>query len=497
MSTVAASLHRPLLGLAWGLALLTAVPCLAETAWDAPTLAPATLQAGDLPDASKRARSLAILPIKVDLVTAAELFAPESARQLEVGGQAEAMLQRMVQAEPYVSVRTVAQVQRELENDQGAPAIYRTAQESYRIGLDRYLSVQTALAENSLRRARDLYRDIWQDLVDAKPYADAQFMLGVALVEMGRPEGLVALKDAFQIQPSRRFRPNFFPPQVNTALVQAFTDHEASADPLHPYGDNRRMSQLAARLGVGWLLMGTVRPGANGPELWLAVFSTQRRVIEAEMHAPMLDGQPRLEAFVSRWLACVPIVETRPSRPRRANMRLDTSGAYALYLRQPTRRNFHSLGFSIGLSDELRSDLEWFTRVHMYTSLSDPYRDLLHTFNSVRVMAGLGFALQRGPLRVFVRPSLDFHLLGNFVATTDPDCKLFGLDHKLCDLGTVLDLDQRLLVGGNLAFGGHVGIGRNFFAAAQASMSAYFLPLTGAERLNFPLSGEVGLGYKF
>lgn len=469
----------------------------AQTPPEVPTLPPATLQTGDLPDAFKRPRSLAILPIKVDLAVASELFAPETARPQEVGGQAEALLQTLLDAEPYVSVRTVAQVQRDLENDQGAPAMYRTAQDSYRVGLDRYLSVQTALAETSLRRARDLYRDIWQDLVDAKPFADAQFMLGVALVEMGRPDGLVALKDAFQIQPARRFRPNFFPPQVNTALVQAFTDHEASADPLHPYGDHRRMAQLAARLGVGWLLMGTVRPGPNGHELWLAVFSAQRRVIEAELHTPLAGGEARIQAFLSRWLACVPIVETSPGRPSRAAMRLDTSGSYALYLRQPTRKDFHSVGFAVGLSDEVRTDLEWFARVNMYTSLSDPYRDLLHSFNSVRLLVGLGFAWQRGPLRVFVRPGLDVHLLGSFVATTDPDCKLFGLGHKLCDPSTVSDLDQRILMGGNLALGGHVGIGRNFFAAIQGSTSAYFLPLTGTDRLNFPLSGEVGLGYRF
>jgi hypothetical protein len=178
-------------------------------------------------------------------------------------------------------------------------------------------------------------------------------------------------------------------------------------------------------------------------------------------------------------------------------MRLDTSGSYALYLRQPTRKDFHSVGFSVGLSDELRPDLEWFVRVNMYTSLSDPYRDLLHAFNSVRLLAGLGFAWQRGPLRVFVRPGLDVHLLGSFVTTTDPDCKLFGLSHKLCDPQTVLDLDQRILMGGNLALGGHVSIGRNFFAVIQGSVSAYFLPLAGTDRLNFPLSGEAGLGYRF
>jgi hypothetical protein len=212
---------------------------------------------------------------------------------------------------------------------------------------------------------------------------------------------------------------------------------------------------------------------------------------------PLQGAEPRLQAFLSRWLACVPVAETRPSRPHSPDMRLDTSGSYALYLRQPTRRDFHSLGFTVGLSNELRYNLDWFVRVSMYTSLSDPYRDLLHSFNSLRLLAGMGFAWNRGPLRFFVRPALDLHLLGSFVATTDADCKMFGLEHKLCDRSSVANLDQNVLAGGNLGAGMHVAIGRNFFAAVQGTISAYFLPLTGTDKLNFPLSADVGLGYRF
>ena len=111
-------------------------------------------------------------------------------------------------------------------------------------------------------------------------------------------------------------------------------------------------------------------------------------------------------------------------------------------------------------------------------------------------MSGVGFWLRRGPVRMFARPAIDLHLLGDFVATTDANCKLFGTDHKLCDQSSLADLQQRVLVGVNLAIGTHIHIGRNFFVAIQGSASTYFLPLTGTDRLNFPVSGEVGLGYR-
>jgi len=178
-------------------------------------------------------------------------------------------------------------------------------------------------------------------------------------------------------------------------------------------------------------------------------------------------------------------------------VRLDMSGGYALYLKQPTRQNFQSVGFSIGIAHEFRTGIEWFGRVNMYTSLSDPYQDLLHSFNSVRAIGGLGFTFRKGPLRLYARPGLDAHFLGDFVATTDPDCKFFGTDHPLCDKASVVDLQQRLLFGLNLAIGASVYIGRNFFVQVQGSSSLYFLPFGSTDKLNYPTGGDVGLGYAF
>lgn len=461
--------------------------------------APLVWRSGDVADALKRPRTVALLPIKLDLTKPDELFAPEAARVTDQTARVEAALLRSLAAQSYLSVRTPAVWQRELGAAPQTDTTFRTAQDHYRQGLDRYLGVQPALAADHLRRAVDLYRDgLWQDLVDPKPLADAQFMLGVALVELGRPEGLVALREAFAVQPTRRFRPNFFPPQVNTALREAVTDHVASADPMHPYGDNRRMTALAQRLGVAWLLMGAVHQGPHGPELGLAVFSAQRRRIESELRVPLDELDGKLDAFVSRWLACVRVDELGAPRPTADPVRLDTSGAYALYLRQPTRRDFHSLGFSLGLSAPLRPHLGWFTRAGFYTSLSDPNRDLLRAFNSVRVLAGLSVYADFGPMRLFARPGIDLHLLGDFAASTNANCKLFGSDNpRLCPPAALLDLNQRLLAGGHLAAGVQFTISPEFFLHLQTGVSAYILPLAGSERLNFPWSTDVGLGYHF
>lgn len=99
-------------------------------------------------------------------------------------------------------------------------------------------------------------------------------------------------------------------------------------------------------------------------------------------------------------------------------------------------------------------------------------------------------------MRWFFRPGVDIHALGQFVASTDPDCKLFGRDHPLCSSDSVLDLEQSVLIGVNLAAGGHLSLGRNFFFSLQSGLSVYFLPLDGTDRLNYPLSAELGFGYR-
>lgn len=477
----------PLLGLAATLWLGAAAAALAAE----PLAAPPS-------DAGRNHRAVAILPFKSNLASVADLFAADKPAATGADGEAiEAELLRLLNSAPMMRVLAAGDVRRTLGDDHSAMAQAQAAQQLYRIGLELYLSLAAGRAVEKLRQATALYRDGLQDLVDPRPYADAQFMLGVALVDSGRAaQGHIALKDGFALQPDRHFRPNFFPPSVAAALAAALTDHLTTADTLRPYGDHQRMYQVARRLGVRWLVLGSLRHGANGVELSVAIYSADRRLLEAELQVPLSQALEKLEPFLSRWLACAPIEEERPVVRSRDRWRLDTSAAYAPFLRQPTRRAFQSLGFSTGLAHEFRPNLEWFGRLALHTSLSDPYRDLLRSFNSARAVAGVGATIQSGPVRVYAQLGLDAHLLGSFAASVDPDCKLFGTDHRLCDPASVLDLDQQVLVGVNAAVGAQLHLGRDFMLSLRISLSNYFLPLDSTDRLNLPLATEFGLGYR-
>jgi hypothetical protein len=483
---------------AWLFALFA---CLALPARAQPLPNPAALRAGDVPDARKASRVIALLPVRSHDVGLTELFSPDAPRQTDVPAAIEAQLLSLIEAAPYVTAMSPEWVRLALAQDPTLQPLQQLAQVRYRQGLEQFLNLSSSTAIQTLQMAVESSRAGFQDVIDPKPLADALVMLGVCLLDRGEAaKAHIALRDAFAAQADRRFRPNFFAPAVNGELAKAFVDWRETADLTRPWGDHRRMHALADKLGADGLVYATVRPTPEGPELWLAIYDARRRVVDSELRVPLADSTPKVDAFLSRWLACLPVAESEPdpSTIRRDDgVRLDMSGGYALYLKQPTRQNFHSVGFSVGVAHEFRNGIEWFGRAHMYTSLSDPYRDVLHAFNSVRIIGGLGFTWRSGPLRLYARPGLDAHLLGDFIATTDPNCKFFGVDHPLCDKTSVADLQQRLLFGLNLAVGASVHIGRNFFVHIQGSSSLYFLPLGGTEKLNYPTGGDLGLGYAF
>ena len=477
--------------------------CQGQAVPPGPTLQIPTLDRGDVPDQRKRRRRVAILPFRSNLVRQSALFSPAGTVAPPQDLSAlERQVAAVLSADPYLDVITPAAVRAALVSDHGLATAARQADQWYRIGLAHWMSMAPRRAAETFTKAVDLYAEVFQDVTAPKALADASFMKGAALVDAGETiQGHVALKAAFAQQPDRRFRPRFFAPAIERALQAALADYMATGNLQRPYGDAARLVGLARSLRLDAIITAAVVPGVDGAEgrLAVAVLGVRRRAFEAETRLPLSELKDGLDPFLSRWRACLPVLDAKPTssrRPHFANVWMDTSGTYAQYLRhEPTRQAFHSLGFAAGVSQQLSPGLEWFTRVNLYTSLSDPYQDLAHPFNSLRLVGGVGFAFKRGPFRLFARPGLDAHVLGSFIATHDRWCKKLQ-DHPLCK-GPIYNLEQDILFGVNLALGAQIHVGTRFFVAVNSSMSSYFLPFTGTDQLNYLLSGDLGMGYRF
>ncbi len=462
----------------------------------------AVVRQGDVPDARKGRRRVAILPIRDNMVEQARLFDTGPARRRAAKVVAiDKHIAAALSADPYMDILAPAAVRRKLSGDHSLNTASRLANQWYRIGLAHWMSMSPRRAAETFKKAVALYRQVYQDISEPKSYADAAFMHGVALVDAGDTiAGHVALKEAFALQPARRFRPRFFAPDIERSLQTALADYLQSGNQRRPYGDSARMAALADRLDAEAIVIAAVVPDEKGGgELSVAVFSARRRTFEAETRFPLDRVDQALEPFLSRWRACLPVVEVRPTgnpNSKFVNLWMDTSASYAQYMRhKPTRRAFHSLGFAAGVSQSVGPGLEWFARFNLFTSLSDPWQDLAHPFNSVRVVGGVGFAYKRGWLRLFARPGLEAHVLGSFVATHDPWCK--KTQNQPNCVGPIYNLEQDVLFGVNLALGTQMHVGARFFVALGGSISTYFLPFAGTDQLNYPISGELGMGYRF
>ncbi len=481
-------------------ALLTGSASSASPA-DAP-LGAGALRPGDVPDVGKARRRVVILPVRSNLVGQAKLFdqGPKALQGVDLAA-IERRLAKALRADPFIDVVRPADVRAALAADHSLGTASRQADQWYRIGLAHWMSMSPGRAAETFDKAVQLYRQVFQDLLEAKSFADAAFMRGVALVDAGQTiAGHVALKEAFSLQPDRRFRPKFFAPAIERALQAALADYLASGNQRRPYGDTKRLAELAQRLKASAIVIPAIVRAQDGEgQFFLTVYSAERRIFEAESSFDLGSLNQLLEPFLSRWRACLPVRGARPaSGPKTSfvNLWMDTSGSYAQYLRhKPTRQAFHSLGFAAGVSQPVWPGLEWFARFNLYTSLSDPWQDLAHPFNSVRLVGGLGFAYKRGWLRLFARPGLEAHILGSFIATHDMWCKKLQT-HPNCT-GEIYNLEQDVLFGINLALGTQLHVGARFFVALSTSMSAYFLPFSGTDVLNYPLSGDLGMGYRF
>lgn len=493
-------------GSRWVRAAVRALLCGAALAAAGRPMQPAEAQGGppsraDVTRSAGAFRRIAVLPVKAVIGRPADLFAPERPpAHLEAAHRWERQLEHILRGPGGLVVWSPTQVRERLEQDHAATAASRMAQERYRLGLEYHHGLAPVRAIDSFRRAVQTYLDIGQDVIAVRPVADAQLMLGVAMLDAGDLVGAhVALRAAFALAPARQFRPRFFGPQVEAALLAALTDHAASGDHMHPYGDSARLARLARVLDVDGLVTTTLVEGSGGLEVHVAAFSRANAAFEVEVRLPLVGAAEVANARLSRWLACLPGKGAAPGAPPRPahELQIDAAAAYALYLRQPTRRSFHSVGFSAGVVSSIRPGFGWYGRVTMDTSLSDPYRDLLYPFNSVRVVAGLEFAVRWSRVQFALQPGVDARWMGSFIATTDPDCKLFGESHRLCDRSSVADLASDVLFGPHAGLALRFDLGKGFVARAATSISLYVLPFDGSASLNFPLSAEFGLGARF
>lgn len=373
------------------------------------------------------------------------------------------------------------------------------------LGVERYKDLRIAAAITVLDQGVTAALGDFLDVLAPDLVSDLYLYLGLSHLENGSPAlAHVAFKNLFWATPDRRFPSGYFPPDAEAALRAAALDF-LRTHPKETYlGSVERTVRFMARhrVDVGCYVFLTGNDAASA-RVDLRVFEGRGKGrgtvgLGAMAGFPLAgtdDALERLSRALTAWASCAELPSREPLVKRKPRFFMDTSGAYLLYLKVPTRKLFHNAGFGLGLAWQAAEGLDVFGRLSLFDSFADPYGDLIEGFWSVRGVVGVGYSLVGDWGRVFVHTGLDVNYLSDFASTTDPQCKFWPDDPRRCPSSRIKR--PSYLVGINGAVGVNVRLAGPIYLMSQVGSSAYFFSNDTTPDLNFPFSVELGLGYAF
>lgn len=373
------------------------------------------------------------------------------------------------------------------------------------LGIELYRNIRLRDAIDALEKGIEAARSEYLDVLDPKLVSDLYLYLGLSYLEEGSTAlAHVAFKNLFFVRPGRVFLKGYFPVQAEQAILAAAVDFQKTFPKDWPLGSAARTTRFALSAGARQLVYVYLVPWDGGSRVTVRVFGPSGRgdalAEEFGEGFPLktLDNaRERVSRTLSAWLACTDLPSRLEPEQPRPDFYMDTSGAYSLFLKYPTRNVFHNVGFGVGLSYQILENLDFFTRLNLFTSFPDKFNDLVEGYTAFRAILGVGYTLRGDWGRMFVHTGFDFQYLSDFASSTNPNCKFFGVDSGFCADSEVKHLPYRFLGGINVTLGANVTISGPIYLLIQAGVTAYFFPAGLQAPLNYPLTAEIGLGYAF
>jgi len=371
------------------------------------------------------------------------------------------------------------------------------------LGMELYRQIRLKDAIAALEKGVDAAASEFLDVAEPDLASDLYLYLGLSYLEQGSAAlAHVAFKNMFFVTPQRRLKKGYFPAEAETAIKAAAVDFQKTFAVDVPMGGIARALAFRKAASVVAVVYVYLTGSATGERVEVRVLEPGEKGAGFSQSTGFafrdrLSAAEGVGRAVSAWIACAALPSRERPRHDLPRFLMDTSGGYALFLRHPTREPFHAAGFGVGFAWQVRENLDTFARVNLFTSFPDRYDDLVQGFTSVRMVAGVGYSGQWSWGRVFLHFGLEGHYLSDFVSSTNPDCKLFGVGTEWCGPGDVDRLKSRFLTGINGSAKIDVVVGGPIYLAFQTGFAAYFYPLPPDSPLNYPFTAELGLGYAF
>lgn len=315
-----------------------------------------------------------------------------------------------------------------------------------------------------------------------------------------------AFKQLIRLQPTAEIREGLFPAQV----VQLF--REAYIELLFEDGAGLSLAQSSARSFIDrhhldYLVNPYYIRDASGIRLVLQVFDADSN--EVFRHVVPLTpetaaSRERVSRIFSRFVTCIPLRREPVSAPEAVDANrlfMQAGWGFAFYGERPTDDQFLNQGVALLFDYHVAENFGVFARSSVLFGERDADGDLLGGFTSIRTSAGVILSIRFSRLRIWLGTGAEFNHISGFTATEDFWCKVSG--GSVATYGTVGDcrssetgeVAPRNLFGPYLMPGLSVDIVRPFGFYVQGNFGFYLTD--SAADIDFPLSGEGGIEYRF
>ncbi len=465
-------------------------------------LPPAAARADDMP--LRRKKAVAILPLKRFDHPCSHLFA--SGQESEpFARNVHRWLEEELNRQEDLTVIPPAQLWSRITGRTDYREKVILGRERFMLGKEFYRDLRQADAEAHLARSIELLDAIYYDVVEPEAMAEIQLLLGVTLIEEGRAaQAHLALKRSLLLAPASRFPAGYYPQPVEQALTVACEDLRQSLEREVPLLTVERTSKLLADLKLDALFFPLLVSGDEGVELVLVAFEKQARSAVLREVFPKEDEahtRERVSRAVSRFAACTPYENIPRKVEERHSFLFAAKYENLLYLVQPVRSPLLAMGFSFEAGHFFLKSFALVGKLQVFSSLKDRFDDLLSGFTSARLILGPAFSVSGDWWRLYVVPGAEFHYMGSFSVSRDPDCKFFLSDspgrETTCPSSSVKRFPVDFVAGVNVFLGSQFFFADQLFLDMGASVSTYFAPFDRSFDMNFPLTFELGGGVVF
>lgn len=451
----------------------------------------------------RRARSAAIWPEQYLDSPCSQLFTP-GARSATPQRFVRGSLRTALQQAFDVKLKSVQELRRKVTNSRNYKDKVVLGRERYHMGHEYYRDLRQQEAAESLARSIEILDGIYYDAVEPQAFSEILFLLGVTLVEEGRvADAHQAFKRALFLSPHTTFSRGFHPPPVEQALSVACEDLKKSLEKEVPLGTQERTFAFMRKMKIDVLFYPLIGEEEGVTVLRLLAWDGKTGNVALRERIVLTDEEAAAKAIdraVSRWAACAHYDDV----PRRVEERhqwvFSANYQHLLFLQQPLRNPLFMMGFSFDGAHFFRRSFAILVKAQFLSSLPDRFEDMVDGFTSARLTVGPAFGVSGNWWRLFVAPSMEFHYLGSFSVTRDPNCKHFLDDSpgaELCAPGAVKKFPVDFLAGVNVYVGAQFFLSNEMFLGAGGSISTYFAPFDRTFEMNFPVALEAGGGVAF